>query len=59
MNIEYIKNLVINNGTTDNRKLIAVVMRMCGATYKSIGEVLGVSKQRAEIIVKTEIAKNG
>jgi len=57
--IENIKRLVINNGTTDNRKLIALVMHEMGATYQAIGEVLELSRQRAEVIVKTEKAKNG
>ena len=36
----------------DNSSLIAFVMRCCGMKYIEIGDVLGVSKQRAEVLVK-------
>lgn len=36
----------------DPRPIIALVMKECGASYREIGEVLGVSKQMAETIVR-------
>jgi transposase len=52
-NIEKIQNLY--NSTKqiiDPRPIIAVVMKECGASYREIGEVFGVTRQMAETIVK-------
>ena len=47
-----IKKLVINNGITDNRLLIASVMRACGCTYQEIADVFGFTRQNAESLLK-------
>ena len=51
-NIEQLKKLVVNNGTVDNRPLIAVVMRECGTTLQEVANVMEFSRQRAETLVK-------
>ena len=47
-----IKNLIVNNGTTDNRLLIASVMRASGCTYQNIADVFGYTRQNAESLLK-------
>lgn len=47
-----IKKLAINNGVTDNRLLIASVMRACGCTYQEIADVFGFTRQNAESLLK-------
>lgn len=51
-NIENIKKLIVNNGVTDNRPIIAVVMRECGTTYNEIAEVMGFTRQMAKTMVQ-------
>lgn len=36
----------------DPRPIIAVTMNACGASYREIGEVFGLTRQQAETIVK-------
>ena len=47
-----IKKLVVNNGITDNRLLIASVMRASGCTYQDIADVFGFTRQNAESLLK-------
>ena len=51
-NTEAIKKLVVNNGVTDNRPIIAVVMRESGCTYQEIADVMGFTRQMAQIMVQ-------
>lgn len=52
-NIKKIKALYNStNQVIDPRPIIAVVMRECGASYREIGEVFGLTKQMAETIVQ-------
>lgn len=57
-NTEAIKKLVVNNGVTDNRPIIAVVMRECGATFAEIGEAMGFTRQMAQTMVQKAQASN-
>lgn len=57
-NIQEIKKLVVNNGVTDNRPIIAVVMRECGATFNEIAEVMDFSRQMAKTMVQKAQASN-
>ena len=41
----------------DNSSLIAYVMRNSGASYVDIGEVLGVSKQRAKVLADSYVGQ--
>lgn len=53
-NIEQIKKVYQSTSQViDPRPIIAVVMKECGASYREIGEVFGVSRQMAETIVKS------
>lgn len=54
MNLEAIKELTrVRTIEVDNSGLIAYIMRNCGMSYTDIGKVLGVSRQRAEVITKS------
>lgn len=39
----------------DPRPIMALVMKECGASYREIGEVFGVTRQMAETIVKNAL----
>lgn len=56
--IEQLQKLMkYNNGILELKPLIAFVMRKSDCTYSEIGQVIGVSKQRAQVIVKEFEAK--
>ena len=57
-NTEAIKKLVVNNGVTDNRPIIAVVMRESGCTFQEIADVMGFSRQMADTMVRKAQASN-
>ena len=51
--IEQLQKLMkYNNGILEVKPLVAFVMRKCECTYDEIGKTIGVSKQRAQVIVK-------
>lgn len=56
--ISELQQLVVNNGITDNRALIAIVMRECGSTFQDIADVMGFSRQMAETMVKKAKARD-
>lgn len=51
-NIENLRKLVVNNGVTDNRQIIAVVMRESGCTLQEVANVMQFSRQMADTMVK-------
>ena len=51
------KLMKFNNGILEVKPLVAFVMRKCECTYDEIGKTIGVSKQRAQVIVKEFEAK--
>lgn len=52
---EALRRLVKSTDSTvyDLRPIIAYTMSKTGATFKQVGDVLGVSRQRAEVVVKS------
>lgn len=51
--IKKVKRLLkLNNDVIDLRPIIFYMLKHQGSTYKEIGEVFGISKQRAQQIVK-------
>lgn len=56
-NTEQLQKLIKVNDVTDNRPLIAYVMRNCGATFTEIGTVFNLSRQQVETIYKNAEAK--
>ena len=51
--VEQLQKLMkFNNGILEVKPLVAFVMRKSECSYAEIGQVIGVSKQRAQIIVK-------
>jgi len=52
VDIEAMQRLVLSlEGAVDYNPIIALTMRNCKATYREIGEVLGVSHQMARTLV--------
>lgn len=43
---------LIKSNQLDIRPIIAVTMRVCGLTYREIGEILGLSKQAIDKMIQ-------
>ena len=56
MNLDLIKQL-IETSKLDIRPIIALTLRVCGLTYREIGEIMDMSKQGVEVMTKKYLTK--
>lgn len=51
MDIELIEQL-ITESKLDIRPIVAITLRACGLTLREVGEILGISKQGVDLMIK-------
>ena len=56
MNLKLIEELIATS-KLDIRPVIAITLRACGLTFREIGELLNMSKQGVEVMIKRYRAK--
>lgn len=56
MNLKLIEELIATS-KLDIRPVIAITLRACGLTFREIGELLDMSKQGVEVMIKRYRAK--
>ncbi len=51
MNPKLIEKLIDEN-KLDIRPIVAITLRACGLTLREVGEILGISKQGVDLMIK-------